>query len=100
MRLNAMHGSGSSGTNVLCTIGGCLLCWASTGLDISKIATEIKIVLMLHLLPRGAEDITILRAIIRSDVPRQFGPKGRMQRLPWRRRIDTIGDAGKWLTRN
>src|ERR1700730_13268895 len=45
-----MHGSGSSGTKVLCTIVGCLLCWASIGPDVSKIATEIRIALMLRLL--------------------------------------------------
>src|SRR5260370_38532547 len=45
-----MHGSGSSGTNVFCTIVGCLLCWANIGPDISKIATEIRIALMLRLL--------------------------------------------------
>src|SRR5260370_3930312 len=45
-----MHGRGSSGTNVLCTIVGCLLCWANIGPDISKIATEIRTALMLRLL--------------------------------------------------
>src|SRR5882757_2447438 len=50
MRLNATHGSGSSGTNVLCTIVGCRRCWAGIGPDITKIATEIRIALMLRLL--------------------------------------------------
>src|SRR5260370_15891847 len=50
MWLNATHGRGSEGTNVLSTIAGCLLFWASTGPDISKIATEIRIALMLRLL--------------------------------------------------
>src|SRR5712692_5247871 len=45
-----MHGSGSSGTNVLCTGIACFLCWASIGPDISEIATAISIVLMLRLL--------------------------------------------------
>src|SRR5260370_12991969 len=45
-----MHGRGSSGTNVLCTIVGCLLCWANIGPDISRIATEIRTALMLRLL--------------------------------------------------
>src|SRR5260370_27104725 len=45
-----MHGSGSLGTNVLCPIVGCLLCCAGIGPHISKIATEIRIALMLRLL--------------------------------------------------
>src|SRR5258708_3204263 len=52
MRLNATHGNGSSGTNVLCTIPGGLLCWASIGPDISKTATEIRNALILGLLQR------------------------------------------------
>src|SRR6267143_3524801 len=45
-----MHGTGSSGTNVLCTIVGSLLSWASIAPDINKIATEVRIALMLLLL--------------------------------------------------
>src|ERR1700682_4663185 len=44
-----MHGSGSSGTNVLCTGAACFLCWAGIAPDINKIATEIRIALMLRL---------------------------------------------------
>jgi hypothetical protein len=45
-----VHGSGSLGTNVLGTGVGCLLCWAGIVPDINKIATEIRITLMLRLL--------------------------------------------------
>src|SRR6266446_3973143 len=45
-----MHGTGSSGTNVLCTIVGSLLSWASIAPHINKIATEVRIALMLLLL--------------------------------------------------
>jgi hypothetical protein len=45
-----MHGCGSLGTNVLGTGVACVLCCASIGPHISKIATEIRIVLMLRLL--------------------------------------------------
>jgi hypothetical protein len=45
-----MHGCGSLGTNVLGTIVACLLCWASRGPHTRKIATEIRIALMLRLL--------------------------------------------------
>jgi hypothetical protein len=50
MLLNAVHGSGSLGTNVLGTGAGCLLCCAGIGPDINRIATEIRIALMLRLL--------------------------------------------------
>src|SRR5258708_39462635 len=48
--LNAVHTSGSSGTNVRCTGIACFLCWAGNGPDRSKIAKENRIALILRLL--------------------------------------------------
>src|SRR5260370_35805293 len=47
-----MHGKGSLGTNVLCTIAGRLLCWTDNGPHISRIATAIRTALILRLLRR------------------------------------------------
>src|SRR6266446_2164923 len=50
MASNAVHTSGSSGTNVRCTGTGRFLCWAGMGPDRSKIAKENRIALILRLL--------------------------------------------------
>src|SRR6266576_4361456 len=72
MRLNAMHGSGSSGTNVLCTIVGCLLCCANIGPDISRIATEIRIALILRLLQPYYGIASLLRPLIKQSCKRTW----------------------------
>src|SRR5580704_8951475 len=53
MLLNAVHGSGSLGTNVRGTGAGCLLCCAGIGQHMNRIATEIRIAFMLRLLETG-----------------------------------------------
>src|SRR5437588_8468935 len=72
MRLNAMHGSGSSGTNVLCTMVGCLLCCANIDPDISRIATEIRIALMLRLLQPYYGIAALLRPLIKQSCKRPW----------------------------
>src|SRR5882724_3079169 len=58
-----MHGRGSLGTNVLCTIVARLLCWAGIGPHINRIATEIRTALMLRLLRRCLGIAALLRLL-------------------------------------
>src|SRR5258707_138767 len=67
MASNAVHTSGSSGTNVRCTGIACFLCWAGIEPDISKIATEIRITLMLGLLQPYFGIATLLRALFKRS---------------------------------
>src|SRR5712692_3351641 len=81
-----MHGSGSSGTNVLGTGAGCLLCWATTGPDISKIATEIRIALMLRLLQPYYGVAPSVRPLFKQSHQRPG--------LAWARRRDVSTNSG------
>src|SRR4029077_954183 len=89
IRLNATHGSGSSGTNVLCTGVGSLLCWADTGPAISKIATEIRIALMLRLL--GLFGIV---ALLRPLVKHSHKRPGSAREVSWNESGVVLAEKG------
>src|SRR6266513_6520526 len=67
-----MHGTGSSGTNVLCTIVGTLLSWASIAPDINKIATEARIALMLLLLQPYYGIAALVRPLVKQSYKRPW----------------------------
>src|SRR5260370_26401216 len=65
-----MHDCGSYGTNVLWTGIACFLCWAGIGPDINKIATEIRIALILRLLQPHYGITALVRPLIKQSQKR------------------------------
>src|SRR2546429_9794949 len=89
-----MHGRGSSGTNVLCTIVGTLLSWASIAPDINKIATEVRIALMLLLLQPYYGIAALVRPLFQQSWKRPWLARAGSRKLD----VNTNPDAQSRLT--
>src|ERR1700736_2737012 len=95
-----MHGSGSSGTKVLCIIVGCLLCWASIGPGISKIATEIRIALMLRLLQPYYGIAASVRPLIKQSHKRPWLARAGSRKQDVNTNSDALSQLAVYPTRS